>query len=120
MDAGIEDREPLFMVEIGLGAIDVVTRAEGDAAPGGPADHARIERLAEPQHRRLMAKVLVDRERHARCLRSPHHFNTGLPIGCERLLYDDAHAMTDGQQNEIPMRLHPRRDIDEVQPLAGE
>ena len=81
MDADVEDGEARLLVEIGLRAIDVVAGAEGDAAPCRRADDARFQNLAQLDHRRLVAEVLLMHgERHAACLRGLDHAHAGVPL----------------------------------------
>ena len=117
VDADVQDRIALRVMQIGLHRIDVVAGAKGDAAPGRLADRAAVEHALQLAHRRLPAEILVDGEPHAGLARGLDHRLRLAPIGRERLLQDDVDAGGGCELHHVEVALHARDDVDEVELL---
>ena len=120
MDADVGDNEALLLVEIGLGPVDVVVGAEGDARPARRSNGARGDDPRELAHRGGVAEVLVDREPDAGRLRRRDDGGSILEGRGEGFLHDRRDPAGDGQFGERAMGLVPCDDVDEVEALRVE
>ncbi len=120
VDAEIEDDELLLGGEVGLVGVDVIGGAERDAAEMDLADGAAGQRLADRQHRRLEAEILVHHQGHAGGAAGLDHGDAVPPARREGLLHDRGHLVAGSELDQRAVRRHGGDDIDEVEPLLGE
>ena len=120
VDPRVENGETLLVVEIRLTAIDVEASPEGNTRPARRPDGVGGKDLPDTAHRRGETEVLVNREPGSLRLRLGNDRQAILPAWCKGLLDNRRDASVGGKRREHPVRIHPGRDVDEVDALLSQ